>query len=40
MGDAKWRSRMWGSIVLLHGRYPRALGCLKDGWWNDSSLSS
>ena len=30
-----WRAETWGSIVALHGRYRRALGALKDGWWND-----
>ena len=24
---------MWGGIVALHGRYPKALAGLKDGWW-------
>jgi hypothetical protein len=28
---------MWGSIVALHGRYPRALAHLRDGWWRDSA---
>jgi hypothetical protein len=28
---------MWGAIVALHGRYPRALSVLKDEWWNDDS---
>ena len=28
---------MWGSIVALHGRSPKALAHLKDGWWEDSS---
>jgi hypothetical protein len=37
MGDAEWRKWMWGSIVALHGRYPRLLAYLKDGWWNDSA---
>jgi hypothetical protein len=32
-----WRAVMWGSIVALHGRYPRALEHLKDGWWNDAA---
>lgn len=32
----KWHSYMWGSIVALHGRYPRALGHLKEGWWKDN----
>ena len=26
---------MWGQVVALHGRYPRALGSLKEGWWTD-----
>jgi hypothetical protein len=33
----EWRSIMWGSIVALHGRYPRALEHLKDGWWEDAA---
>jgi hypothetical protein len=37
MGDVEWRRWMWGSIVALHGRYPRALAYLKEGWWKDSS---
>lgn len=37
MGDSEWRQRMWGSIVALHGRYPKALAHLKDGWWEDAS---
>jgi hypothetical protein len=36
-GDLEWRSQMWGAIVGLHGRYPRALGPLKDEWWTDES---
>jgi hypothetical protein len=32
-----WRTQMWGSIVALYGRYPRALQHLKDGWWEDAS---
>jgi len=36
-GDAAWRREMWGSIVALHGRYPRALAYLREGWWKDSS---
>ena len=31
-----WRSVMWGSIVALHGRYPRALEHLKEDWWEDN----
>jgi hypothetical protein len=34
-GDPLWRQRMWGAIVALHGRYPRLLEALKDGWWTD-----
>jgi hypothetical protein len=37
IGDWEWRSQMWGAIVSLHGRYPRELGHLKDGWWNDAA---
>jgi hypothetical protein len=37
MGDPQWKVRMWGSIVALHGRYPRALAHLKDGWWTEAS---
>jgi hypothetical protein len=36
-GDPTWRQQMWGAIVALHGRYPRTLGPLKDGWWTDES---
>ena len=28
---------MWGAIVALHGRYPRLLAALKDGWWSDEA---
>ncbi|MHB8233286.1 MAG: hypothetical protein ACYDHT_01390 [Solirubrobacteraceae bacterium] len=28
---------MWGAIVALHGRYPRHLEALKDGWWKDDA---
>jgi hypothetical protein len=34
-GDHTWRAQMWGSLVALHGRYPRALGAVKDEWWTD-----
>jgi hypothetical protein len=34
-GDPIWRQEMWGAIVALHGRYPRALANLKDQWWTD-----
>ncbi len=30
---------MWGSIVALHGRYPRHLEHLKDGWWDDEATA-
>jgi hypothetical protein len=36
-GDREWRQQMWGAIVALHGRYPRAFGHLKDEWWTDDS---
>jgi hypothetical protein len=36
-GDARWRQEMWGAIVALHGRYPRQLEALNDGWWTDQS---
>jgi hypothetical protein len=36
-GDPTWRQQMWGAVVALHGRYPRALEALKDGWWSDES---
>jgi hypothetical protein len=26
---------MWGAIVALHGRYPRQLENLREGWWDD-----
>jgi len=29
---------MWGQIVALHGRYPKALAWLQEGWWNDEEL--
>jgi len=34
-GDPAWRRQMWGAIVALHGRYPRLLEAMKDGWWTD-----
>jgi hypothetical protein len=37
MGDLTWRRDMWGSIVALHGRYPKALAYLREGWWTDTS---
>ncbi|HXR29035.1 MAG TPA: hypothetical protein VN772_05595 [Solirubrobacteraceae bacterium] len=30
-----WRAEAWGAILALHARYPRALGALRDGWWED-----
>ena len=36
-GDSEWRKEMWGQIVALHGRYPRLLSALKDGWWKDEA---
>jgi hypothetical protein len=36
-GDAPWRQETWGAIVALHGRYPRHLEHLKDGWWRDEA---
>jgi len=37
MGDPDWRQRMWSSISDLHERYPRELGHLKEGWWEDTT---
>ena len=28
---------MWGAIVALHGRYPKALANLKDEWWTSEA---
>ena len=36
-GDGSWRQEMWGAVVALHGRYPRHLEVLKDGWWADEA---
>jgi len=36
-GDPDWRQQTWGAIVALHGRYPRQLENLKDGWWTDEA---
>jgi hypothetical protein len=38
-GDEQWRREMWGSVVALHGRYPRHLEYLKDGWWEDEATA-
>lgn len=38
-GDEQWRREMWGSVVALHGRYPRHLEYLNDGWWEDEATS-
>jgi hypothetical protein len=37
-GDADWRADMWGQIVALHGRYPKALAWLQEGWWTEAEL--
>jgi hypothetical protein len=36
-GDADWRTEMWGQVVALHGRYPKALEALQENWWTDDS---
>jgi hypothetical protein len=36
-GGEQWRRATWGAIVALHGRYPRQLEHLKEGWWNDEA---
>jgi hypothetical protein len=36
-GDRSWRVEMWGAVVALHGRYPRYLDSLKEGWWKDDA---
>jgi len=28
-GDSDWRADMWGQVVALHGRYPKALAWLQ-----------
>ena len=38
-GDPVWWREMWGSIVALHGRYPRHLEHLRDGWWEDEATA-
>jgi hypothetical protein len=37
-GDPDWRVDMWGQIIALHGRYPKALARLQQGWWTDAEL--
>jgi hypothetical protein len=37
-GAADWRADMWGQIVALHGRYPKALAWLQVGWWSENEL--
>jgi len=36
-GDPDWRAEMWGAVVALHGRYPKALQALNENWWTDES---
>jgi hypothetical protein len=36
-GGSDWSIAMWGAIVELHGRYPRQLEALQEGWWLDES---
>ncbi len=36
-GDSDWREETWGAIVALHGRYPRQLQALRDGWWTEDA---
>lgn len=36
-GGREWSVAMWGAIVELHGRYPRQLEALQEGWWLDES---
>jgi hypothetical protein len=38
-GDPAWWREMWGSVVALHGRDPRPLEHLKDGWWEDEATA-
>jgi hypothetical protein len=37
-GDPDWRADMWGQIVALHGRYPKVLAWLQDGWWREERI--
>jgi hypothetical protein len=36
-GDHDWSVDMWGAIVELHGRYPRQLEAVQEGWWLDEA---
>jgi hypothetical protein len=36
-GGRDWSVSMWGAIVELHGRYPRQLEALQEGWWLDEA---
>jgi hypothetical protein len=36
-GDLTWLQQMWGAIVALHGRYPKALAHLNDEWWTSEA---
>jgi hypothetical protein len=38
-GDVDWRRDMWGQIVALHGRYPKALAWLQTDWWSEDELT-
>jgi hypothetical protein len=37
-GDPEWHADMWGQIVALHGRYPKVLAWLQDGWWREERI--
>jgi hypothetical protein len=37
-GNADWRADMWGQLVALHGRFPKALGGLQEGWFAENEL--
>lgn len=36
-GNRDWSVEMWGAVVELHGRYPRQLQALQEGWWLDEA---
>jgi hypothetical protein len=36
-GDRDWSVEMWAAIVELHGRYPRQLENVQEGWWLDEA---